>query len=209
MSLTNKTDKRKHLPKLGNKGRETMPKHKILNEEYIIKTISSIKSKYKKQARALIITMYYTGAKPNEVLQLKAKDIYKEKSYIVVNIKGSKGSRERKMYLRYKHKLIKELYKYACSIPEDIILFYKFRNRYIKNDSNISITDRLRYYFKKWFNGSITPYSFVHNRFIKLGDKGLGPRELMALKGSVSPTSVMKYVKVEAKEVVKLAKAID
>ena len=70
---------------------------------------------YKAQARALLITLYYTGARPNEVLRIKSKDIDKEDTYVKIFVQGSKRGLPRTLYFPYSINHIKELYKFAIS----------------------------------------------------------------------------------------------
>jgi len=90
---------------------------KIINERYnqflkegIITTIdkgdltnylNKIKTKHVLEARSMIIMMYYTGARPAEVLNMVAKDIKQEgQSYIVITTKALKNGLPRQIRLR-------------------------------------------------------------------------------------------------------------
>ena len=52
-------------------------------------------SKYGKMARAFLIALYYTGARPIEILQLKPSNFTKDKTYMVIKIPTAKKGRTR------------------------------------------------------------------------------------------------------------------
>ena len=91
----------------------------LLNEEQIVQAISNIKSFYPEEGKALLITLYFTGARPNEVLNIKAKDIKKIKYYLQVKIKGSKKGLPRTVLLPYRNDLVKQLYDYVSKMPNE------------------------------------------------------------------------------------------
>ena len=191
---------------------------KTLGERDIIKALRNVTGKYKFEGRALLITLYYTGARPVEVLNLTPKDIRKEDSYLIIEIPASKGGKARPFYLQYEKELVKELYIYASRLFEGMFLFYHFKGNYrrvyktkIGNiKERISETDKLRYYFKKWFKGviegGIPPYFLRHNRFSKSSLAGMTDREIKQLKGS---GSIDFYTHLSARTAKSLAKKID
>lgn len=181
--------------------------------------ISNIKTN-KEEAKSLITILYYTGARPNEVLLIKAKDITKENQYIIIQLQGSKNGLPRKVYLQYKYKLIKELYQYSNKLFEDAYIFYHFKGNHkrtyinkkgeIKNYTETSY--KLRYYFNKWFKDlpeSISPYFLRHNRFSILAEKDLSVHEIRILKGARTLQSVMPYIHMSSKTGKKIARKID
>jgi len=189
---------------------------KILEVDHLEKALSNITGKHKRQARALLIALYFTGARPNEVLKLKAEDIFKERSYIIVNIEGSKRGLPRPIYLQSKNKFIKEFWLYVKSLHPSMFLFWKFKSQYIrkvKGKEYIETTDKLRFHFKKWFENvlpeSIPPYYLRHNRFSKLMLKEASLDELRLLKGCKDLRSVSAYQHFNVKLSKKLAKKID
>ena len=80
-----------------------------LSEDDIVLVLDNIRKGYIKEARALVICMYYTGARPNEVLRIKARDVKREKNYITVRVKGSKKGMPRIIHLPFKLKLVRLL----------------------------------------------------------------------------------------------------
>jgi site-specific recombinase XerD len=191
----------------------------IIEEDKINAILDNIKGKYRQEARSLVICMYYTGARPIEILNIKAKDISKTRQHILLNIKGSKRGVPRVVYLKYKLPLVKEFYSYCSSLFEEMLLFYHFRNKYIRrfinNKGEIKereeITSKLTYYFKRWCKGviDIPPYYLRHNRLSKLAQKGASDRLLMQLKGAKDSKSVQPYIHMSKEGSKKLAKLID
>lgn len=142
--------------------------------------LKNVTGKYRNEGKALLITLYYTGARPVEVLDIKAKDFGRKDSYVTIHLRGSKGGVARTLFLRYDDKYVQELYGYARGIFPEMLAFYHFRNNYertIKTSycvcgkkkhahptekcgkfipklkTRIDTTDKLRYYVKKWFKG--------------------------------------------------------
>lgn len=206
------------------------PEYRRFLDEGIIKTISeddinliigNIKGNNKLEARSLVICLYYTGARPNEVLRLKAKDIKRDKRYIIVKTLGSKNGLPRSIYLLYKKPMVKEFYKFASSLFPERYLFWNFKGNYRREFINrkglikerIEITQKLRYHFDKWSSilpqGSIPPYFLRHNRFSKLAQAGATIDEMRVLKGAKTYNSVLPYVHMSTIVAKKVARKMD
>jgi len=188
-----------------------------LSEEDIRKALKNVTGRWKKQARSLIILLYYTGARPNEVLKVRGKDVRKERSYVAVDLPGSKRGRSRKVLLPYKKLLVREVYDYARSVFPDLYLFHAYRSRYARQvktkkgvKERVEITDKLRYHFKKWFepvlDGSIPPYYLRHNRTTKWLEGGASIEEIMLMRGGLDYSSVRRYMHHSRKFQEKMAK---
>jgi len=191
-----------------------------INEDTIKQALNNIKGKRKKEGRALLITLYYTGARPNEILRLKTESINKDKSYLVIKMPASKNGLPRSIYLQLKKPLIKELYNFCQSIPPNMYLFYNYRSKYTRTRKTkkgitqyTEIADSLRYHFNKWFEGiipeSIPPYFLRHNRFSKLSEAGLDMQDIRILKGAKTYNSVMPYLHMSTKSAKKIAKKME
>lgn len=192
----------------------------LVTESQIMQALKNITGRYTREGRALLIALYYTGARPNEILRLKGKDFGRDKSYMTVKVKGSKKGLARTLYFPYKLPLIKELYHYARSLFEEQFIFYHYKSSYIRTvkhkDGTTSqredTTDKLRYHLQKWFKGviegSITPYFLRHNRFSQLSQAGADREEIRMLKGSRSTESVSYYIHMSSKSAKDVAKRI-
>lgn len=193
----------------------------FINEDIIKKVVDNIKGRHAMEKKAFLITLYYTGARPNEVLKLRTSDIRRDKSYIVVSCPASKGGNPRPIYLRFSKSLVKLFYKYALSLPPSMYLFFNLQSRYVRDyidksgnrRTYIETTDKLRYHFKEWFKpfmeDPIPPYFFRHNRFSKMINNGASIEEIMFIKGSKTLASVMPYAHMSTATAKKLAKKID
>ncbi len=213
------------MPKITNKNYRRFFDEGIittLTEDNIRTALGNVHGKHSREGKALILILYYTGARPNEVLNLRGKDVVKDDNYIVIRMKGSKGGLPRPIYLPYKNELVREIHKYSIGVFPDMLLFYNFRSenqRYItwklqsgeiRGKEYIESTHKLRYHFKKWFesviDGSITPYFLRHNKFSTLAEKGVSMGDIMNLKGAKTLASVKPYTHMSTKAAKALAK---
>ena len=186
----------------------------------IINKVNGINNLYQDEGRALMITLYYTGARPVEILNMKAKQIYRKKSYVAIELQAVKRGKNRTMLIPFRSRLIKQLYKYAATIFNDMFLFHHYKSKTRKQYYNkqgdlikyLDISDKLRYHVKKWTKtiipDSITPYFFRHNRFSKLAEQGLTPQDIQFYKGSKSVKSVEPYLHLSTQKAEKIAKFI-
>lgn len=191
-----------------------------LTDEQIQEALANIKGKYQRQGRALLIALYYTGARPGEVLQIRAKDITKIPRYLLIKVVGIKRGLPRTLYFPINRPMIKELWKYAQGMPFEMYLFFAYRSRskreYIKKNGEIStiyeLSHKLRYHFNNWFKGvmeqPIPPYFLRHNRFSTFAEKGASIQDIQMFKGSKRPASVMPYLHLTSKTSKKLSRMV-
>jgi len=157
-------------------------------------------SKFGKEARAFLIIIYYTGARPIELLQLKASNFKKDKNDLEIQIPTAKNGRPRMVSIPFARKYVKELYDYVNSFMPDILVFYDLISRkerkYTKKNGEtiiyIVITDKIYYYMTKWIG--LNPYFFRHNRMSSLAQNGLDLIDLQQFKGAKRVDSVMPYL---------------
>lgn len=190
-----------------------------IDEEQITQALKNIKGRHARQGRSLLIALYLTGARPNEILQLRGKNISKQKGYFTIFVPASKGGLSRTIYVPANSPLTKELYEYCSSLFPEMLLFYNYSNNYTRTvltqkgiKTRKETTDKLRYYVKKWFTGiidnSISPYYLRHNRFSKLAMSGVNTEQIRILKGAKDIASVTPYVHLSSTEAKKIAKHI-
>lgn len=217
------------MPKITNKNYKQFMDEGIiepLTHKHIDKALKNItKQKHDiKEGQALLCTLYLTGARPNEVLQLKAEDITKEASYIIIHIKGSKRGLPRPLYFQNTNKYARIIYNYAIGIMPEAYLYYHYKSQHTKTvrtkqknglytiKEYTETTTRIRYYIKKWFENvlpdSIPPYFLRHNRISKLALNGATDRELQQFKGSKTITSIQPYIHMSSKSAKNLASKI-
>ena len=118
---------------------------------------------YPKAARALMIILWVTGARPAEIANLIVNDIEKvEGNAIRITLRTLKGGETRYLTLSLKDKFMKEFWEYAASytVPNQF-LFWMFRST--KKRSNIKvwkikkdrITGEKKSFFYKDYTGRI------------------------------------------------------
>lgn len=179
----------------------------LIDEEHIKEALNNIKGPFKKQKRAFLICLFYTGARPSEVLDIKAKDITKDARELKIKIIGVKRGLPRSLLIPTSRELVKELWAYASAMPLDAQLFYKLRSSFIRTYKNKKgeiirkhdVSHNVRYHFLTWFEGviagnEITPYFLRHSRFSKFAEKGATIQDIQMWKGSRDPKSVMPYL---------------
>lgn len=174
-----------------------------------------------KEARAFMILLWITGARPVELLKMYRDDIVKTVNEIFVTIPGAKGGKRRSMTLPYRDKFVREVWLYAATGPSIMLLFPKIRSRKKRSDITYTkitvdpetgektkvrvpigktydiLSQDVNYYFKKWVDPiiEISPYFFRHSRFTVVADtKGFDYKDIMKMKGARSIKSVEKYV---------------
>lgn len=192
----------------------------ILKERHIEKALKNIKGLYSEQGKALLILLYYTGARPNEILSLTPKDVEKEATYIVVKVPKSKRGLPRRIYLNGQLPLIRQMYAYTRSLFPDMYLFFHYRSNYKRLHQNKKggiveypdVANNLRYYFKLWFkdvfDDPIPPYYLRHSRFSKLMIDGFSVEEIRLFKGSKTVQSVMPYLHMSSRQFKKFSSKI-
>lgn len=185
-----------------------------------LKNVDKTTRQYRREGKCLLIALYYTGARPNEILRMLSTDIKLQGQYIMLKVPGSKGGLPRTIYLSGKVKYVRYLYEYSKDLPPNYYLFFHYKNNYKRLHKNkkgeikeyICTTDKLRYYFNRWFEGviddSIPPYYLRHNRFSKLSEAGSSAEEIRILKGGKTLSSVTPYLHMSSRALKKQAKKI-
>ena len=194
---------------------------KPITREELTKALNNVKGENRRQGRALLICLYYTGARPNEVLQLHAKDIKKDGGNVKISLRGSKRGLPRELTFTYaRDELIKELWHYSSAIFGEILLFHYFRNKYTRHVTYKSgkqivrheISGKLRYYIRRWFKGvvegNVTPYFFRHSIISQLALAGHSDTDLRLFKGSKTSESISHYVHLTSDRSKKLGKTV-
>lgn len=200
---------------------ETTPRNKF--EEIL----PFVQHKQLVQARALVITLWMTGARPIEILNLTAGDFELDGSHLKIKIKTAKRGIGRVIELPLKDPLVKEIWSYAKDKLAGFFLFWAFRSKSKKSFTSVKIkkkgtdgsietvhkryeksyediSDRLHHWFKKWFN--LPPYYFRHNRFTIMADYEDNIERLRQTKGAKGYDSVLRYMHSSAKSAKKTGK---
>jgi len=212
------------MPKIKNKAYREFIDSGVINtidDGIIRKALHNITGKHRLEGRALLICLYYTGARPAEVLKMVARDITKQGGYVVIRVQAAKRGLSRLIYIQYKYGLIRELYAYAISLYPDQLLFYNYKGDYKRLRKTkkgsiveyVSHTEKLKYHVEKWFNGviegSITPYFLRHNRFSKMAEMGASDNEIRLIKGAKRMDSISHYIHLSKKTAKSAARRIN
>lgn len=194
------------------------------------KMLDNVEHAKLKQARALLIMLYYTGRRPSELVSFRVKDFLKKGLQLQLTFETKKGGRANILYLslskRNKLEFLPELWAYLDSFrnafPETFV-FWAFRDspnhkkRVIKVKSKKTgfvksleypiICDRVKYYVLKWTG--LPPYFFRHNRFSSMAAKGASLNQIKNAKGAKTFESVYPYVHLSTTEALKTSKFIE
>lgn len=190
----------------------------LINEEQITQACDRIKGRKAPEARALLATLYYTGARPNEILRLKGQDFRRDKGLLSITIPGSKLGTGRIIHLSLHRPLVKMILAFILTRPPELEVFWNFKghsftkiiNKKGEEKRYYRIADKLKYHFRHWMQGivDIPPYYLRHNRFSQLAERGVSLTDIRLLKGSKTESSVMPYLHMSAEKSKKLAKKI-
>jgi integrase len=186
------------------------------------------------QSRALLICLYFTGARPSEIVDLCAKDIelkkYPRQWVYEIHLKTLKGGISRSIPIP-KNPLTIKLYEYSKKQYPEAFIFYAFRSlsknkvRWKQNKDMIVkengevrhetfVENKFKEYIRKGkkVNDYIVQwtgypaYFFRHHRFSYMADKGASDNDMQFYKGAKSPASVEPYKHMSTQRKQKLAK---
>jgi len=213
-----------------------------LTPEDFTKKLNKItyKNKHKElQAKGLLLLLYWSEARPAEILLMKPQDFTKEGQYFKLKLKTLKGGEARimlipKKYNRIINKELNEFYEYCKrGIPGNPI-FYKFAKKSFNKVSwKISkkffkqtplgfeeikeMQKKSKLYERISANAyylcikwmGFPPYFFRHNRFTRVSEKGGSLEVIKELKGAKDLRSGAVYVKYSKKKQLQNAKFIN
>jgi len=191
----------------------------IITEKHIAEALENVKGRHSSQGRALLIVMYYSGARPIECLALRAKDIQKSgRRYISIFFPSSKGGMARTLEFKITP-MILELWRYRARFQDDVLIFWNYRSkrkrvRTLKSGKFRELkypADTLTYHFKRWFKGvlddPIPPYYLRHSRISQLAMTGeVSEEQLRVWKGSKTAESVRPYTHLTKKTLRKITR---
>jgi len=197
----------------------------------MINTINLKKSHFKdlSEARAFLILLYYSGARPVELMDLTSDSMEKStQGHLKIVLPTAKRGKTRLIMVRNDSKSLtmvkhaEELTKYwekHKPIPEKLLfhnLRYLSKNpvKWKENKNSIIIkkrtyfrtTKRAYYYVQKWMG--IPPYYFRHNRASYMADKGASISEISQWRGTKN-NSTERYIQFTEGRVTKIAKYQD
>lgn len=188
---------------------------KVVDLHRVMQNIDSDSVKGKAQAKALVTLLYYTGARPGEILELKGQDVLREKNYMYLHLSTLKGGIPRKITLSFRKPYIKEAWAYIKQVFPTWYIFHKYRGSYSRLKTTKKgdmkeykeVSYKLRYYFKKWFKDiPVPPYFLRHNCFSIMAEKGASDQEIRMAKGARTVKSVAPYIHLSKKRAIRISR---
>lgn len=175
-----------------------MPKYSQSNINYIIdKPAFELLYRYAASLRdkAWLTVLWFTGARPSELLELTREGIIIDEDQIVFKITTKKLGFKKDTFVIEKRSLVlhvdsdsiyvKNLERYIAKFKSDAKVFYFSRKTALNIISHIS-EDALGF--------RLCPYNFRHSRMTLLAEGGATKDELMRFKGSRTDRSVTPYL---------------
>lgn len=170
-----------------------------------------------KQLKYYSFLLYWTGARPSELLMLQAKDFnyaYRAKHQILkLNLPTLKKGTPRTIQL--KTSLIphaKKIWEWATNYFPDFLIFnnliseaiitHRFKDGRVKKYRQLS--RKIHHWVSKYFG--VPPYFFRHNRLSDMADKGATLQELKYFKGAKKLENVEVYIQLVGKKAEDLSK---
>lgn len=187
----------------------------LVDKDVFAEALAKVKHKHQQQARCLLILLFYSGARPSEILELRGGSVKREGRYVKILFPTKKRGRYRTLFLLNKGH-IKEILKYSAPLFPEQYLFWVFRSKNEKTvryrtlrrgnvtRNYVETTKRLYYWVKKWIG--ITPYFLRHNRFSGMAAAGASDFEIMFAKGATDFRSVAPYRHMSQRQAKKTAK---
>lgn len=184
------------------------------------------------QAKGLLALLYWSGARPAEIMQMTPRDFNKEGRFFKLNLTTLKRGHARVLLIP-KNEELEEFYAYAKKGIPNHPIFYKFakktlnkvswtnRKKYFKQtpmgleeDSQLqkksNLYDRISsnayYLCQKWMG--FPPYFLRHNRFTRVSEAGGSLETIKDLKGAKDLRSAAAYVRYSRKKQIANAKFI-
>jgi len=166
-------------------------------------------SKHSAEAKCFLVYLYYTGARPSELLELKGKDVIKKGKYYHLALIGKKRGNSRMIILK-NNELTKIAFNHVSNVFPDFYLFSHFKSNRTyttkyhlkdgtpKEKSYSCNSYIIKYHFQKWFKDvvDIPLYFLRHNRISKLASEGISLTDLQQFKGSKTLASIQPYIHV-------------
>lgn len=190
----------------------------LITPQQLLAAMKNVRGRNAAAGRALLICLFWTGARPVEVLDLRTRHFTKEDNNLAIQIRGAKKGLSRKLHFPFNRLGISELWRYSQSFPSETLVFWPYRSRKVRQQTLPSgrvveyteTTARLWFHFKNWFKGvtdpPINPYFLRHNRLSSLSENGASMQELRMFKGSKTVESITPYVHLSGQARKKLAR---
>jgi integrase len=149
--------------------------------------------------KVLLILLYYTGARPSELLELTKENFRITEKTLFVSIPTKKRGETRTIPLPLKNPRIRLVAEFVSAISPGI----KFLRSRFKN------IDSVKFFVYKVSDNKYTPYFFRHNLLSILANSGASVYELKTWKGAKSIKSVEPYIRLAGTDLKKFEKVLE
>lgn len=193
-----------------------------IKPEHIDQVTANFKGKNRDMSLSLVYCLFLTGARPIEVLNIKAKDVVRDAQYVKIQVSAAKNGLARPIYIKWSNKYAKHIYEYTRQLMPEMFIHYAYRGKYVRQVINKKgvvkeykeLSRPVRSNFAKWFAGilgdeTVLPYHLRHNRFSQMSEAGATAEEMRISKGAKTYASVMPYIHLSSERGKKIAKFID
>lgn len=193
-----------------------------IKPEHIDQVTANFKGKNRDMSLSLVYCLFLTGARPIEVLNIKAKDVVRDSQYLRIQVSAAKNGLPRPIFIKFSNKYAKHIYEYARQLMPEMYIHYAYRGKYVRHVINkkgvvktyAELSRPVRSNFAKWFTGilgdeTVLPYHLRHNRFSQMSERGATAEEMRISKGARTYASVMPYIHLSSERGKKISKFID
>jgi len=181
------------LPLAKNKGKLPV----VLNKNEVNKMLeSTLNLKH----RMVLMFLYYTGIRLNEIVNLKWEDIDFQRN--VIHLKIAKGEKERVIFF---HDKLKNFIEYFNFKKEGIVFVSNHGGKYGKRTIQAIVGSAAK---RAGISKSITPHVLRHSFATHLLEAGADIRHIQKLLGHASLQTTQIYTHVANKDIKKLAKLL-
>ena len=147
--------------------------------------------------RLILMFLYYTGVRLNEVINLKWEDIDFQRD--IIHLKVAKGEKERIVFL---HDNLKKFIEYFKIKKERFIFLSNFEKKYNKRTVQMIVRNSAK---KAGIKKRITPHTLRHSFATHLLEGGADIRHIQKLLGHANLQTTQVYTHVANKDIKKLA----
>ena len=178
------------IPLAKNKGKLPV----VLNKDEVIKMFgSTLNLKH----RLVLMFLYYTGIRLNELVNLKWEDIDFQRG--IIHLKTAKGEKERVTFF---HEKLKNFIGYFNLKKEGFVFISNFAKKYDDSTVQLIVRNAAK---KAGISKKVTPHILRHSFATHLLEAGADIRHIQKLLGHASLQTTQIYTHVANKDIKKLA----
>ena len=147
--------------------------------------------------RLVLMFLYYTGIRVNEIVNLKWEDIDFQRG--TIHIKIAKGEKERVVFF---HEKLKSFIEYFNLKKEGYVFLSNFGKKYDKRTVQLIVRNAAK---KSGISKKVTPHTLRHSFATHLLEAGADIRHIQKLLGHANLQTTQIYTHVANKDIKKLA----